>query len=71
MMGRMKTPKQSDLMSPIMVKEMTKLPDDISINKPVPGKFSMENSIGFQQSYDKNNHGNGYKSTNHAVKNIN
>lgn len=45
-----------------MINEMRKFPNDIAINKPVPGKGGFKNRILFKQPDAKSHHRNGDKS---------
>ena len=50
---------------------MGKLPNNISVNKPVPGKPGGDEGVWLQKPDAKSNSRNGNKPANKAVKNIN
>ena len=49
MMGGMKAPEQADLMTEIMIDEMCELPNDITVNEPVPGESCVDDRVLFEQ----------------------
>jgi len=53
--GGMEAPEQTYLMTEIMIDEVGKLPDDVSINKPVPCEGRVEGRIFFQEADAKSN----------------
>lgn len=63
----MKTPEQSDLMTKIMIDEMSQFPDDIAIDEPVPGELGGQYGIFFKKADAKGYGGNGNKTGDEAV----
>ena len=47
-MGGMKAPEQADLMTEIMIDEMRELPNDITVNEPVPGECCVDDRVLFE-----------------------
>ena len=67
----MQAPEQPYFMAQIMIYKMSKLPNYIAVDKPVPGKCSGEEGIRLQKPNAKSNCRNGNKPTGKTVKNIN
>ena len=45
----MQAPEQADLMTEIMIDEMCELPNDITVNEPVPGESCVDDRVLFEQ----------------------
>ena len=70
-MGRVQTPKQANLVPKVVVDEMPKLPDDIAVDKPVPGQGGLNGRIFFKQADTKNDHAQWNESSDKSIGHIN
>ena len=51
----MQAPEQPYLMPEIMINKVTQFPNDIAINKPIPGESGFEQGVLFKKTDTKNN----------------
>jgi hypothetical protein len=56
MVSGVQAPEKTDLMRKEMVSKMGELPDNITVNEPIPGKGSLENSVFGKQAYAQGDH---------------
>jgi hypothetical protein len=67
----MQTPEQPHFVAPVMIEKMPKLPNNVSIDKPIPGKTGLKRSHMLEKANTKGNHGNGNKSAHKSIKDVN
>jgi hypothetical protein len=46
----MQAPEQADFMTEVMIDKMSKLPNDVTVNEPVPGESSVDDRVLFEQT---------------------
>ncbi len=56
-------------MPEIVIDKMAEFPNNITVNKPVPGERCFNNCIFFEKAYAKNNYSNCDKPANYRIKN--
>ena len=67
----MQAPEQSHLMGEIVIDEVCKLPDDVTIDEPVPGKGNRQQRVGRQQADTKRDDAKRNKLSNDAIEYVN
>jgi hypothetical protein len=70
MVRGMQAPEQPHFMAEEMINEMPEFPDDITINKPVPGKAGFKDGVFFKEAYAKYYQRNGDEPANKSIQQV-